>query len=178
MAVRKKTEQDGAPSSDVLEVAVTEQRRLHDELSSSFKGLRTKILTFIGAILALLTFLYAGASAAGSDEASVRERLFIPQELYGVIFYFVGLVCLVYALAKLIHGARPGARWHAPLELQDYELLSGKDKQKFLLHLKDDYVRTTKENLRTHAEKSEAVQGSFYPLLLGAILLVVLRYFQ
>lgn len=165
-------------SKEVLKVAVDEQRRFHDELTDSFKGLRTKILTFIGATLALLTFLYAGASKDNGAALSTQERLFIPHELYGLIFYFAGLACLLYALAKLVHGAKPDATWSVPLEQDDYIGLNEKDEVVFLTKLKDEYVKTTSSNLKVHSKKSAALKDSFYPLLIGAILLVVLRYFQ
>lgn len=171
-------DQEDRPSVEVLRIAVEEQRRFHDELTSSFRGLRNKTLSFIGATLALLTFLYAGASSSDGGNLTTAERLFIPHELYGLIFYFVGLSCIIYALGKLVHGAKPDAVWSVPLEQRDYANLIEDDERRFLQKLKDEYVAKTEENLQVHAKKSEALKDSFYPLLVGAILLVVLRYFQ
>ena len=170
---------DEEPSLKVLKVAVNEQRRFHDELTGSFRGLRTKIITFIGAILALLTFLYAGATTTKVPETrSTVDRLFFPSELYGQIFYLVGLTCLIYALAKLVHGAKPDAQWSVPFEQSDFASLKDTDERVYLEKLKDEYVKATDNNLRMHAKKSEAMKDSFYPMLVGGILLVVLRYFQ
>ncbi|HYH74510.1 MAG TPA: hypothetical protein VD735_00965 [Candidatus Saccharimonadales bacterium] len=168
----------GEPSVEVLRIAVDEQRRFHDELTASFSSLRSKILYFIGATLAVMTFLYAGASSASGEGAGVRERLFIPDELYGLIFYFVGLACLLYALAKLVHGAKPDARWRVPFEQEEYATLAEQDEKAYLIKLKDEYVKATAHNLKVHAKKGESITSSFYPLLVGAILLVALRYFQ
>jgi hypothetical protein len=165
------------PSIEVLRTAVEEQRRFHDELTSSFRSLRTKILSFIGAILALLAFLYASAADAGKN-VPTADRLFIPDELYGLIFYFVGLACLLYALARLVHGAKPDVQWNVPFEHKDYLELKESDERLYLEKLKNEYVSCGQMNITVHEKKSEAIADSFYPLLIGAILLVVLRYFQ
>lgn len=167
-----------SPSKEVLKIAVDEQRRFHDELTSSFRGMRAKTLYFIGATLALLTFLYAGASSSKGMHISVKERLFIPDELYGLIFYFTGLALVLYALAKLVHGAKPDAKWTVPFEQEDLLTLDETDERRFLENLKNEYVKTTIANLEIHTKKSVALKDAFYPLLVGAILLVVLRYFQ
>ncbi|HSW66684.1 MAG TPA: hypothetical protein VLI54_06115 [Bacillota bacterium] len=167
-----------APSNEVLRIAVEEQRRFHNELTSSFAATRAKILYFIGASLALLTFLYAGASNPDGHKLTVHERLFIPHDLYGLIFYFAGLTLVLYALAKLIHGAKPDSLWSVPFEQEDFITLKDTDERIYLEKLKNEYVKTTASNLAVHDRKSCALKDAFYPLLLGAIVLVVLRYFQ
>ena len=169
-----------AASKEVLRIAIEEQRRFHDELTSSFRGLRLKILTFIGGILALLAFLYANPPAPtnGHTKLTTQQRLFIPHALYGQIFYVMGFGLLIFALAKLIHGARPNSLWYVPFETDDYESLNENDETKYLVSLKDEYVKCMKANKEEHATKSNALRDAFYPLLIGAIMLIVLRYFQ
>jgi hypothetical protein len=167
------------PSKEVLEIAVTEQRRFHDELTSSYRSLRLKIITFIGAVLTLLAFLYASPDSGPEAKGlSALERLFIPDSLYGKIFYAIGLGCLLYALARLVHGAKPNALWHVPFSSDDYKNLNEKDPEKFLQTLKNEYAKSIETNLVEHSKRSEAITESFYPLLVGAIILIVLRYFQ
>lgn len=55
-------EDESQDSVDILKVSLDEQRRFHDELTSAFRNERNKIVYFIGTILAILTFLYAGAT--------------------------------------------------------------------------------------------------------------------
>lgn len=166
-----------ADDTKILEFSIEEQRRFHDELTSSYRSLQLKIISFIGAALALLAFLYSGAT---DTSAPTAERLFIPAELYGVIFYFIGLGSLLFALAKLIHGARPNGVWTVPLDLEQLEKLelNERSETQYLTYYKDEYVKATRANLKQHAKKHEAIRDSFYPLLIGAIVLIVLRYFQ
>lgn len=77
-----------------------------------------------------------------------------------------------------MHGARPGAIWSVPFTQSDYANLSEKDEREYLLNLKNEYIEKTESNLIVHGKKSVALKDSFYPLLLGAIILVALRYFQ
>jgi hypothetical protein len=170
---------DESERIELLQIALAEQRRFHDELTASYRGLRNKILYFIGAILAVMTFLYAGAT---DDAKSVSERLFIPSELYGVIFYFFGLFCLIYALFTLVKGARPDTQWNVPTDTIEEHVI-GKVNSKmrqadFLQEIVDEYETSSKLNLTVHGNKSEAIRSSFFPLLIGAIILVVLRFFQ
>lgn len=154
---------------------IDEQRRFHDELTSSFNGLRSKIATYIGLILAFLAFLYAGAL---DENKTTLQRLFIPEELYGKVFYSLGLFMILYALGKLIHGARPNGQWSVAFQSSDYTEIENMTELDYLLKQKNDYEASRKENVTTHNKKHEAVRDSFYPLLLGAIVLIVLRYFQ
>lgn len=154
---------------------IEEQRRFHDELTDSFKSLRGKITTYIGLILAFLAFLYAGAL---DDSKPTQERLFIPEELYGKIFYAAGLFLLLYALGKLIYGARPNSVWTVAFQSNDCDAIEEMTESEYLIKQKNDYENARKDNILVHAKKHEAVKDSFYPLLLGAILLIVLRYFQ
>lgn len=164
-----------AANLEVLRIAVEEQRRFHDELTSSYRSMRLRIITFIGAILALLAFLYSGST---DRNVNTLRRLFIPDTQYGMIFYFLGLGFLLYALAKLVHGARPNGRWGVPIDLHSLESLDEKDTVKYLMKLKNEYIKVARDNMSEHAKKHEALRDSFYPLLIGAILLVVLKYFQ
>lgn len=64
----------------ILEIAIEEQRRVFDHLNAGYEQAKVKLLTFIGAGLALMTYLFSSGN------------LFVPEELYGKIFYFTGLI--------------------------------------------------------------------------------------
>ena len=163
----------------LLQLALEEQRRFHDELTTSFDGQRNKIVYFIATALAILTFLYSGATDSAK---SISERLFIPDELYGIIFYFFGLFSLLYALVELIKGARPDTQWEVPSDAIEQHALGDVNdqisKKAFLQSLVNEYEVSSTKNLTVHGKKSEAIKSAFFPLLIGAIILVVLRFFQ
>lgn len=158
-----------------LKTYIEEQRRYHAELTSSYLGKTTKIITYIGAILALLAFLYSGAL---DSTKPTFERLFIPAELYGKIFYAFGLFLLLYALGKLIHAARPAGQWTVAVQSKDVKAVESMTEEAYLLKLKDDYENARRDNIALNDTKHYAIRDSYYPMLIGAIVLIVLRYFQ
>ncbi len=160
---------------EALRIYIEEQRLYHAELTSSWLGKHTRIVTYIGAILALLAFLYAGAL---DSSQSTKVRLFIPDEIYGQVFYAFGLFLLLYALGKLIHGARPSGAWTVAVESKDVHVVESLTEEEYLVKLKNDYEAARKDNIVLNSRKHEAIKDSYYPMLLGAIILIVLRYFQ
>ena len=165
-----------AIDKESIRLYIEEQRRYHDELTHSFSVQKTRIYAYIGAILAVLAFLYSGA--LDENKTTTREKLFIPDELYGQVFYAFGLFLLLYALGKLVQGARPNSIWTVALQSKDYKKVESKSEGEYLVELKDYYEDARSSNIVQYSEKHEALRDSFYPMLLGAIILVVLRYFQ
>jgi|GEM_PF-932159 len=164
-----------APDKKALKLYIKEQQRYHDELTSSYGELRTKIQAYIGAILAFLAFLYAGALDA---HKTTLQRLFIPDALYGKIFYFFGLFLIFYGLGKLVHGSRPKGVWTVALQSKDVKNVERMSEAEYLINLKDSYEDARRDNIRQYNTKADSFRDAFYPLLLGAIIMIVLRYFQ
>lgn len=161
--------------TDSLKTYIAEQQRYHDELTQANRGIRTKNGTYIGATLALLAFLYSGAV---DSTKSTAERLFIPNELYGQVFYFFGLVLVLFSLGKLIHGARPNGTWTVAVESKDTHLIENMSSKDYLIKLKNDYENARQLNVQQFEKNVTTFKDAFYPLLLGAIILIILRYFQ
>lgn len=154
---------------------IEEQRRYHDELTSANIAVRTKTVTYIGAALAFLAFIYSGALDASK---TTLERLFIPEELYGRIFYFFGLFLVLYALGKLAYSSRPNGSWTVAVDSKDVKAIEDMSEEDYLIKLKDNYENARQDNVRQYSAHWTALKDAFYPLLLGAIILIVLRYFQ
>jgi hypothetical protein len=163
------------PDKEALKTYIHEQQRFHDELTGSFHKIGTKIITYIGATLALLVFLYSGALDSAKP---TLDRLFIPDELYGKLFYFLGLFLVLYALTRLIHGSRPGGHWTVACNSSDLTTVESMTDTEYLVKLKNDYDEARIANAKEHTKKYEALRDAFYPLLLGATIMIVLRYFQ
>lgn len=163
----------------ILLTALEEQRRFHDEITSSFDNIKSKIVLYIGAMLAVLTFLYSGAL---DGSKSMRERLFIPPELYGMLFYFFGLACITYALFVLIRAMRIDTEWEVYTETAERRIIGGVDEKldqkEYLQEMVDGYELATSKNLKAHKIKAVAIKAAFSPMIGGAIILVVLRFFR
>lgn len=154
---------------------IRQQERFHDELTAEKNRIKTKNYTYIAAIFTFFAFIY---SSALNDSKPVQDRLFIPDELYGIIFYAAGLFFLMYALGKLIHGARPYGVWYVGYESEDAEAVETMSEDDYMVKLKNDNETAHERNIAQYNKHYIAVKDSFYPMVIGAIVLVVLRYFQ
>lgn len=150
----------------ILQTTLEEQRQFHAEITSSFENIKSKTVLYIGAILAILTFLYSGAL---NEEKSMRERLFIPVELYGMLFYFFGLACIAYALAILVRSMMKAPQWEVYTETADRRIIGGIDatlsRKEYLQEMVDGYENATNSNLKAHRVKYDALKNSFSPMI-------------
>ena len=125
---------------EILKSTLAEQQRFHDELTNSFDDTKNRIVVYIGAILAGLAFLYSGAI---DTSKGVRERLFIPEELYGIIFYFFGLTCILYALFVLIRAMKMDTQWEVYTDTSDRRIIGSIDdrltKREYLQEMVNGY---------------------------------------
>jgi hypothetical protein len=157
------TTEDGKKA--VLRIAIDEQRLVAQKLHEDYYQMKTRILTYLGGGLAVLTFLYSRA-----------DGTFIPDETYGKIFYFAGLGMMVMAISLLLYALTP-AEWEVPTENVKLELLEGDNDLEYLAYVKLRYVACYKTNIRAYTTKQKLLNTSFFPLIFGAIILVVLNIF-
>jgi len=151
---------------DVLEIAIAEQRRVSDWISTNYEQVRVKILTFLGGGLGALTFLYSNGD------------LFIPGQVYGKIFYFAGLGMVIASLTILITSLRP-RRWEFTIE--DKELLrihKVESKLEYLKYVRDKYMECYTINISAYEYKQKLFNISLYPLIFGVIILVIIKLFN
>ena len=125
---------------EILKSTLAEQQRFHDELTNSFDDTKNRIVVYIGAILAILTFLYSGAI---DTSKGVRERLFIPEELYGIIFYFFGLTCILYVFFVLVCAMKMDTQWEVYTDTSDRRIIGSIDnrltKREYLQEMVNGY---------------------------------------
>ena len=139
---------------EILKSTLAEQQRFHDELTNSFDDTKNRIVVYIGAILAILTFLYSGAI---DTSKGVRERLFISEELYGIIFYFFGLTCILYALFVLVRAMKMDTQWEVYTDTSDRRIIGSIDnrltKREYLQEMVNGYEDASEKNLKSHKIK-------------------------
>jgi hypothetical protein len=152
------------PSEEVLETAITEQRRVYDWLSTGYDQAKIKVLTFFGGGLGVLTFLYSSGDT------------FIPHELYGKVFYFIGLGLMIFGLSTLVTAVQR-RHWEFPTETRDLKALQYETKRDYLEYIRDRYVACYELNVKAYDDKHKLLDIAFYPLVFGAIILVVLKIF-
>lgn len=164
--VRKKDEY--FIDDEILIITIDELRRTLDWLDNAYHRVKTKTLTFIGAGLAVLTFLYATGAESGD--------VFFPDEAYGRIFYLIGLGFVISSMIMLFVSMLP-RRWEFTIDRGDLRDMNFEDKLHYLQYVKDNYLLAYETNLKTYEANHRILNLSFYPLVSGAIMLIVLKIF-
>lgn len=156
---------------DILELTIEELRGTSEWVNDAYQRIKAKTVLFLGGGLALLTFLYADGDT------------FIPPDTAGKIFYFCGLSLLVGALVALF-ASLWHRRWEFSITGDDIEKIGKEPRETFLVSRKAylDYVmrqhlKAYKKNLITYESNHKLLNVAFYPLVIGAIILVVLNIF-
>lgn len=153
-------------SEDLLCLGLDELRRYYDKISNDYDRVRTKVLTLFGGALVLLSFLYAGGD------------LFIPEAVYGKIFYVVGLAALVVGVIILAWATRPGI-WAIPGELKEASRLTSryKDKEEYLEYLRLEYIEGITFCKAKLAAKVQMLDLGGTLVFFGGIMLLIIKYF-
>lgn len=164
MVVKRK--QTHPPLSDkTLTVAIEELRRTNDWISAAYDRVKVKTFTFLGGGLALLLYLY-----------SPNGDIFFPKEVYGRIFYVIGLGLLISSVIMLFISLLP-RRWYFSADLDDMKEMNFEDDNHYLQYVKNEHMVAYENNLKTYEQNHRILTLSFYPLVVGAIILVVLKIF-
>jgi hypothetical protein len=153
---------------EILIVAIEEQRRVYDWVSANLRHTRNKTVTYLGAGLAILTFLYSHPNKYGAT--------FIPPQTYGKVFYFAGLGLVLLALALLAIALKT-VKWEFPTEDKDLKSLKHNSRLSYLKYVKERYRLCYKINTKYCEDKHALLNMAFPALLLGAIILAVLNLF-
>ncbi len=150
---------------NILKLSVEELRRMHDELCDTYTSAKNKILAFLAGELGFLSYLYYGGN------------LFFPQQIYGQIFYFIGIALLLIALAILFIAVQPVV-WVIPTETKVHKDSKYVSYENFLQYIKDQYVEAFLINNAHCSKKHKLLNMAFYLLVIGATLLSVIKNFN
>lgn len=154
-----------------LELALEEQRKDYDILHSLHEGVKIKNITFLAAALALLIYLYAPIGAMGP---SIQQRLFIPEQPYGVVFYVFAIFLVMMAITTLMVALVKNREWHTAYDNeQEDDLLD--DYEKYLIYMRKRYLKVSKINCNCYEKRRYLLNISFIPLVLGGTILLLLK---
>jgi len=154
-----------------LQLALEEQRRDYDVLHGLNESTKVRTITFLAAGLGVLAYLYTTG-----DTTSLKKQLFMPDEIYGVVFYAVGLLLLVGSIVCMMIALVKNREWHTAYENdQNEELL--KDYKKYILYMHKRYTKISRSNGKQYEGRRYLLNTSFLPLVIGATILLLLKTF-
>ncbi len=146
-------------------MSIEELRRMYDEICDHYTGTKNRILTFLAGALGLLGFLYGGGD------------LFIPEQIYGKVFYWIGLGSYIVATGLLIVAVQP-ILWHMPTDFKEHKKTRYSTLLDFQEYVIDEYINSISQNQIGDEKKKKLLTIAFALLTLGAIVLVVLKNFK
>lgn len=155
-----------------IENIIIEQRRDQEYLIHIFDRMRNSENILLTVAVGILSFLYY--TVASSDEPDLFKRLFIPEENYGKIIYFIAAAFFTYGFVKLtltVFGKNP---WVTAYENEktDYDHSKPFETLKYIKVRNDE---CTDLNGATYNKRREKLQFLFYCILLGGIILIVIK---
>lgn len=151
---------------EILKLTIEEQRRVYDCVDSNYQQIKTRTIVFLGAGFAVMTFLYSSGD------------IFFPEQLYGRIFYFVALGLVITGFC-LLFVALQTAQWEFPTEKTRLSKLADfRSRIAYLEYVKDRYLACYDRNIAICEKKHRLLSTSFYPLVIGATILVLLKIFK
>lgn len=155
-----------------LELAIEEQRRDWDALNQAYEYAKSKNITFLAAAFALLGYLYA--TNLKPDE-SLRAKLFIPHEPYGIVIYALSAGIYLFGILALMFALRPRS-WSTAYDNNQEEILLN-DYEGYLRYMRKRYLHCYGINIDSYNAKYSLIERAFLPLILGGIMLLVLKIF-
>lgn len=161
----QETSEERKTKESILEIAVEEQRRVYDKMFDNYQQVKSRTLVFLAAGFALMTFLYASGD------------IFFPKQTYGQIFYLAALGLVIFGFCALFI-ALQAARWEYPTEKSRLQTLDFPSKVEYLEYIKDRYILCYTLNVTVCEKKHMLLRISFYPLIIGATILVLLKIFK
>lgn len=165
-----KTEADKKERIKCLELAIEEQRRDYDVLHSLHEGVKVKNITFLAAALALLGYLYTG------NKGNLKEKLFIPSQAYGVVFYVAGALLLLGAVAGLITALVRIHPWQTAYDNEQEDDIMN-NYEKYLRYMKKRYLKVSRNNGSSYENRRKLLNNSFWALLVGGTILLLIKTF-
>lgn len=161
MAIKSKK-----PSESITQLAIEELKQINELYNKSYDQLRTRVITIMAAEFALLGYLYRDPG-----------EWFIPDNIYGIILYAVGWLCLIVSFTALLLGLN-STTWYYPMEIKDLKKLRYKTTEDFLGEIKDEYLLTIELNTIPYEKKQRLFKFGLYALIMGGIILMAISQIE
>lgn len=163
--VKETVDEHDLPSDDrkTLTLSLEEARKKYDRLNSDYHNLRGRLFTLLAAELAVVTYLFAS------------DGNILPRQLYGIIFFAVGVSMLAVA-AVILFVAVSSVVWAVPLNIPELKNKYNLSHDKYLEHMRDDYLESYAFCLEKHQSRTKMFDWSIRLFLIGVTILLILKF--
>jgi hypothetical protein len=161
---------DSSIDVGLLKESIAELRRLHDAISVSYEGVRTKSLALLAGEVAMITFIFTTETRSGLQK---------PYIISMIVLYGLGLLLLLVSFILLLWVISP-TQWDHPPESKDLRSdrikLFNNSSQQFLTCLKDDYINSIALCSKKLSKKSRLFVIAILALSGGIFIITMLRF--
>lgn len=157
--------------NESLDIILGQQQQDNDYLLHIYNRMRAGQSILLTASIAVIVYLYS--VPAGTGRASIAERLFIPQEDYGKVIYFIAAGFFIYGVIKLMINVFGSHPWITSYDSTKDNYIHDPEATKEYYKKRNDMC--LKENGASYYKHKQELTYLFYSITISAIILVVIK---
>ena len=151
-------------SERILEIQLEEWRRKYDSIDTAYDRIRARSITLITVQLAFGGYILT------------QIQSMIHNELYGIVFFIMGVLVFLYSASLSTRNYRARHGWSSPMwELEIERMNNCTDTSAALEILVADYKKAYDHNLSIHEPAAQRLNQSLFIFIAAAIILLVLH---
>lgn len=148
-----------------LKLKLDAEKERYSAAEGSFNGIRSRCLALLSVEMVLITYFF-------SDLRSI-----IPSEIYGIIFFAIGIISIIASAGLSLYSIRP-ITWPDPIGPEEYAKLDyAKDENECLKVFANDYTLSAEEAKRLTAKQAQIFKYSLLLFVFGLIMLLIIKFF-
>jgi len=144
-----------------------EAREKYHKVDKVYAEIKNRMLLFLTADIALLTYFFT----------DIRECL--PDELYGVIFFAIGVISIITSIGILFFHYRAIYNWPSPVGPVEVERINNRSGGKEILQIAiDDYTDAYEAANKITREYARAANWALLLFVAGVTILLIIKFFK
>ena len=143
-----------------------EAREKYRKVDRVYTEIKNRMLLFLTADIALLAYFFT----------DIRECL--PEELYGIIFFAIGVVSIIASVGILFSHYRAIYNWPSPIGPVEIERIVHKSGGKEILQIAiDDYLGAYEAADKIARKYARAANWALLLFVVGVTILLIIKFF-
>lgn len=156
----------GNDESVKYHLLLEEARIKYNKIDETYKNIKNRMLLFLTLDVAILTYFFA----------DIRDCL--PTELYGIIFFGIGVISILISTGILFAHYRAVCNWPTPIGPLEVEKIENAQYEKEVLRVAiDDYDAASTEANRIVEKHAKAANWALLLFSAGVIILLIIKFF-
>jgi len=148
-----------------LNAKINIEERRHDALDKHFLETKSRRLLLVSAELAIFVYLFSDL------------RNMIPKELYGTVFFAIGVISAIASLFFSFYHLRP-IKWPNPIgPVETVKIDAAKSELEWKKIIYDDYCSCNNDNAKILTYMSRTLVASLIFFVISVTILLIIKFF-